>query len=778
MSENIVPTNDPQNEERAPVAIVPRVTPMLANGEPVVEVSFGELWRTLMKRKRIIVAATCGFFALGLVYCSMVTPKYLSVSTIQFNKENSDSLVPEDPHAPSVANPMDYQVTQQTQINTLKSDTLALQVINDLKLENRPEFSPKPLWTLKLPWKSSSNSPDESKLPLEYAPHRRARVLRIYHKNLKVDAVDGTWIIRISFYSPDADVAAEVVNSLVSNYEEQQFRTRFAATAQVSDRLSKQLDDLKDQVAASEVALVQYQKQSGLLGVDETHNVVMTRLDEADQQVVAAERSRILAQVAWQLARNGNPELISALTATSSPTGSMINSNAQSTVEALRAQQSQLKVEYAQAASKYGSSHPKLAQMQGELNQLDANIQTEVQNLATRAQNDYLAAQQNENALRASFERAKADANTLNDKNVQYSIMKHEVESKRDLYDSLFKQLKEAGVLAGLRSTNIVTVDPARSSDRPAKPFVALDLALALFGGLVFGVTGAFVAENCDDTITTPDDAEQITLVPALGIIPRWKALKALPQPRKLSRPGSALPSKAQTVVLSRPQSQIAEAYRVIRTSILEASRRGASNVFMVTSALPGEGKTTTALNCAAALAQQDQRVLLVEADMRRSNLEGKLNLNGVGGLSSMFAPGPSSTVPVRFPTLPNLSVLAAGPRPTNPAELLGSPRMGELIQEWRANYDFIILDTPPALSVTDAVVVSVHCDAVIIVVRSGVTTKQSLIRVRDLFMRSRKRIAGVVMNAFNLKSVDHYQYLGYKSKPKDGRGYYSVDVN
>ena len=615
----------------------PEWPPVLANSEPVVEVSFGELWRILMKRKWIIAATTCGLFAIGLAYTLIVTPKFESTSTIQFNKEHSDSLVPEDPReALSDATAMDYQVTQQTQIDTLKSDTLALQVISDLKLENRPEFSPKPLWTLKLPWESSS--PDESKLPLDKAPHRRARVLKIYHKNLKVDAVDGTRIIKISFYSPDADVAADVVNSLVSNYEEQQFRTRFAATAQVSDRLSKQLDDLKDQVAASEVALVQYQKQSGLLGVDETHNVVMTRLDEADQQVVAAERDRILAQAVWQLARSGNPELISALAATSSPTGSMINSNAQSTIESLRAQQSQLKVEYAQAAAKYGSSHPKLLQMQGELNQLDANIQTEVQNLATRAQNDFLAAQQNENGLRAAFERAKADANTLNDKNVQYSIMKHEVESKRDLYDSLFKQLKEAGVLAGLRSTNIVTVDPARASDKPAKPIVALNLAIALFGGLLVGVTGAFVAENCDDTVNTPDDAEQITMVPALGLIPRWKVQKRLPASKEVAiQPPSSVPSRAGGS--GSGQAAVPNRGSISHRANFDSAggRRGTSNVFLVTSALPGEGKTTTALNCAAALAQQDQRVLLVEADMRRSNLESKLNLNGGGGLSSLL---------------------------------------------------------------------------------------------------------------------------------------------
>jgi capsular exopolysaccharide synthesis family protein len=776
MPEDIVPMTNPQNEDRQPAAIMPRVAPVFPNSEPVVTVSFAELWGILRKRMWIVAATTCSFFALGLAYTLLVTPRYESASTIQFNKESSDSLTLEDPHAMvSAANPMDYQLTQQTQINTLMSDTLALQVIQDLKLENRPEFSPKPSWPGFKPfWASSTISPDESQLPLEKATHRRARVLKIYHKNLKVDAVDGTRIIKISFLSPDANVAADVVNSLVSDYQEQQFRTRFAATAQVSDRLSKQLEDLKDQVTASQEALVQYQKQAGILGTDETHNIVMTRLEEADKQVIDAEGNRILAQAVWQLARSGNPEFISDLAATKSVT----DPTKQSLIETLRAQQSQLKVDYAQTAAKYGSSHPKLIQMQHELNQLDANIQVEVQNLATRAQNNFLTAQQNETALRTSFERAKADANVLNDKSVEYSIMKHEAESKRDLYDSLFKQLKEAGVLAGLRSTNIVTVDPARPSDRPAKPVVPLNLALALFGGLLVGVAGVFVAENCDDTVTTPDDAEQITMVPALGLIPRYKIRKLLPPPQKLVGPALPGPSKREAVVLSRPQSQVAEAYRIVRTSLMQASRRGACNVFLVTSALPGEGKTTTALNCAAALAQQDQRVLLVEADMRRSNLDSKLNMNSQGGLSSLVGGRPSSVVPVKFPSLPTLSVLPAGPRPSNPAELLGSPQMAERIKEWRANYDFIILDTPPVLSVTDAVVLSAHCDAVILVVRSGVTTKQSLIRVRDIFMRSRKRIVGVVMNAFDLKSVNHYLYLGYKDNPKDGRGYYSADVN
>ncbi len=277
-------TSNMPNEDQPRAAIVPRVTTGFANSEPVAEVSFAELWRIMRKRKWIVAAWTCGFFALGLVYCLICTPKYESTSTIQFNKENSDTLAPEDPRGMiGDATGMDYHLTQQTQVDTLKSDTLALQVIHDLKLENRPEFSPKPLWD------AFTKHPDESQLPLEKAPHRRATVLKVYHKNLRVDVVDGTRIIKISFLSPAPEVAAAVVNSLVSNYQEEQFRTRFAATAEVSDRLSKQLDDLKNQVAASQEALVRYQKQAGILGVDETHNIVMTRLEEADKAVVAAQ---------------------------------------------------------------------------------------------------------------------------------------------------------------------------------------------------------------------------------------------------------------------------------------------------------------------------------------------------------------------------------------------------------------------------------------------------------------------------------------------------------
>jgi capsular exopolysaccharide synthesis family protein len=410
------------------------------------------------------------------------------------------------------------------------------------------------------------------------------------------------------------------------------------------------------------------------------------------------------------------------------------------------------------------------------MNELNASIQTEVANLAGRAQNDYLAAQQNQDSLHQSFENAKAEANKLNDSAVQYTILKHEAEANRDLYDGLQKKLKEAGVLASLRATNIVVVDPARPADRPARPIVPLNLAIGLFAGMLVGVGGAFVAENMDETISTPEDAETIAQVPSLGFVPRWKGRLGVSKPvsstKALMAPGTGV------LLVSRPHSQAAESYRSLRTSIMQSMRRGQSNVLLVSSALPEEGKTTTSINFAAAFAQQGAKVLLVEADMRRPTLCQQLNLSGPSGLSSLIAGEHPSDLPLKVPCIPKLSVIPAGPRPQYPAELLGSPRMEALLTQWRTEYDYIIVDTPPVLSVTDAAVLAPYCDAAIVVVRSGVTSKKSLQRVGEIFRRTQTRIMGTVLNAFDVKSADYRSYAGYETNSKNGNGYYIAEAN
>jgi polysaccharide biosynthesis transport protein len=753
---------EPEVREARSRSAVDRPFPTPAPEPPEQQLSFNQIWLIVRKRQWFLFTAICACFALAVIFTLLSTTKYQSTSIIEFNKEHSDALELSDERT-SGADSLDYVVAQQTQVNALKSDDLALQVVKQLDLESRPEFRVKPSWTDRF-----HSSKNEAGLPLEKAPHRRTTALKTFGKNLRVDIVPGTRMIKVEFFSPDAQVAADIVNTLVTDYQDQYRRVRMSATMQVSDWLSKQLDDLKNQVQTSQERLVAYQKKAGILGTDESHNIVMMRLEAVDKQLTEARANRIMAQVVAHLAQTGNPELMSGLVGASGTSlyGSL------SLVEQLRSQEAQLKVEYAQAATKFGPAYPKLLQMHNQIEDLDESIKTQVNDLAARAQNDYLTTQRTEAGLRVAFEESKDEANKLNDSAVQYTVLKHEVESSRALYDELQKKLKEAGVLAGLRSTNIVILDAGMAADRPARPITMLNLGIGFLAGLFIGLIGMFVLENMDETVSTPDDVEQITMLPVLGLVPHWKRPKSK---RIMPITGMGI-RDTKLLVASQPRSQIAEAYRGIRTSIMQVTRRGQCNVLMVTSSLPEEGKTTTSLNCAAAFAQQGSRVLFVEADMRRATISSLLNVTSPVGLSSLIEGETCLTLPIAVPSIPKLSLIPAGSPRTYPAELLGSPEMAELIKKWRTQYDFVVIDTPPVLSVTDAVVLAPLCDAVILVVRSRVTKKQSLRRARSLFLRVRTRVAGVVLNAFDMNSPEYGGYYGIANNSKLGKGYFETE--
>ncbi len=662
------------------------------------------------------------------------------------NKESSATLGIEDLTGKKPEeSPLDFMVTLETHAAALKSDALALQVIQELNLDQRPEFRAHQFMSdyfLKFA--------DDSKLPLAQATHRRAEVLKAFQKNLVVKTEPGTRIITVQFMSPDPAIAAAVANTLVNDYVERNYQIQFAATKQVSDWLSGQLAQLKNQVEVSQQQMVGYEKQAGILGTDETHNIVMTRLEDVSKQLTDAESNRILAQTIWHLAQSGNPEMVSGLVGNSSSmTSPTTMSMTLTVIQNLRSQEAQLKADYAQASTKYGSAYPRLIQMQTQIKDLDDSIQSQVANLAGRAQNDYQAAQQNENELRQAFNQAKGEANQMNDSAVQYTIMKHESESSRDLYDGLVKKFQEAGVIASLRPNNLTVWDPATPSDRPARPIVPLNLGVGLFGGLAIGLALAFFRESIHQTIDTEEQVESALLAPSLASVPKW----SLPAPTRALKPAHHSSSTNDGILmLSRPHSHAAESYRTLRACLEQMDNSGRPKVIMVTSAMPSEGKSTTSLNCAVALAQQGSKVLLVEADLRRPVLKKRLNMATTDGLSLLLAGGSSDSVPASIPSIANLWVMPAGPTPSNPGELLGSPSMMALLARWRTEYDCVVIDTPPVLQASDALALSGQCDSVLLVVRAGVTTKQSLARVRSLFMHTYAPLTGVVFNGKNPK--------------------------
>jgi len=372
---------------------------------------------------------------------------------------------------------------------------------------------------------------------------------------------------------------------------------------------------------------------------------------------------------------------------------------------------------------------------------------------------------QRENMLRDSFEKQKQEANKLNESAIEYSILKRDLDSNRTLYEGLLEKLKEAGVTAGLRSNNFRIIDAARVPTSPSEPNIPRNLAFALVLGVISAVGLAFVLDNMDNTVRTPEQAQALSGLPSLGMIPLGS--KSASHGASGKRLALTAPKEVfETVTQVRPQSQMAESYRALRTSLLLSNLGAPPKVIMVTSARPQEGKTTTSINTAIVLAQKGVRVLLVDADLRRPSVHKALGMGPRSGLSNVLTGSATLQQTITTsPILPNLFIMPAGTPPPNPAELLASSNMRDLLTELREMYDHIVIDTPPTLSVTDAVVLSPRADATILVIRSGHTTKQALRRARDILMQVNAHVAGVLLNAVDLTSPDYYYYYEYQGK-------------
>jgi polysaccharide biosynthesis transport protein len=719
------------------------------------EFSLSELWNIVRKHKKTILICTISCTLLALVASLFMTTKYESVATIEVNPENSDMLEL-NPADRRELNPdaLEETVTIETEANALQSASLAFQVVEQLGMEGRREFRLTPGL-----FDDANRIESEYKLPLEKAPLRRRRIFKTFERNLKVKTIGGTRLIEVRFKSPDPQVAADVANLLVKDLQEQDFRNRYAATAQVSDWLSKQLEDLKSQVTNSQEQLNQVQKEAGILGSDERNNVVMTKLEDLNHQLTEAESNRILKETVYKLAKSVNPETISSIAGTSLAGNGAINTNAMSLIDSLRTQQAELKVQYAQAAAKFGSQYPQVKQLRSQLEQIDESIQAELDNLSARAENDYLTAKHSEDELRAAFDVQKAEANRLNDKAVQYTILKQDVESSRHLYDDLLGKLKEGGILAGLHSTNIVLLDPARSSALPARPIYALNLGIGFALGLFGGIALAFLREGLDNSLYTPEDVENTTTLPCVGIVPELASCPEIPRRLRKAKVDIA------TLSLEVPTSRLAESYRAVRTWIFQSDPEKDPKVIMVTSALPREGKTTTSLNTAIALAQGGAKVLALEADLRRPSFHRVVTRNVKDLVGMLRDPQAwSSEFLSRHPQVRNLFILPGDTRAANPAELLGSDDMKRFLEFARSEFDYIVIDTPPILSFTDAAVVSRYADTILFVVRSQHTTKQACLRARDVMLRANVRISGIVVNGANVSSSVYEHYYGYSN--------------
>ncbi|MFZ1009558.1 MAG: polysaccharide biosynthesis tyrosine autokinase [Candidatus Sulfotelmatobacter sp.] len=759
-SASLVPANNPNVREMQPVAPdlgrnsgqinpAPRVYPELLSQES----ALGEYVRVLVKRKWTVLACLVTIFSIVAVASLKMTPVYEASGSIAINK--ADSGLVNFNNSPTF-NVDYYDPTElETEVKILQSDLLALQVVKELGLDRRPEYGGK---TPALP-SSLDLAPD----PLQADSSRTSALLGGFRGSLRVTLAPNTHIIEVHYRSPDKDLAATVVNTLMSTYTENNFKSRFDSTMQASDWLSKQLVDLQMKVETSQEKLVHYQKEHEILGIDEKQNITTAKLDELNKALTAAESERMDKESVYRLVAAGDTETIVSAANVLDSAGTQ---SASGLLEGLRGKEGDLKIQAAELNTQFGPAYPKLAQVNNQIKEIDSQILAETKKIAGKIKGQYMAALQRESMLHDALEKQKQEQNKLNESAIEFSLLKRDLDTNRQLYEGLLEKLKEAGVSAGLRSNNFRIVDVARVPTAPVEPNIPRNLAFAFMLGLTSGVGLAFLLEGLDSTVRTTEQAQMISGLPPLGMIPLGSRTAREGASAKRLVIASSSKEAVELITQVRPQSQMAESYRALRTSLLLSNLGAPPKVIMVTSALPQEGKTTTSINCAVVLAQKGVRVLLIDADLRRPSIHKTLGMGPRSGLSNVLTGSATLEQAItRSPILPNLSVLPAGTPPPNPAELLASTNMRDVLEQLRGQFDHIVVDTPPTLSVTDAVVLSPRADAIVLVIRSGQTTKQALRRSRDILMQVNAKVSGVLLNAVDLSSPDYYYYYEYQGK-------------
>jgi capsular exopolysaccharide synthesis family protein len=643
----------------------------------------------------------------------------------------------------------DYIITQS---KILQSETLAMQTVKSMGLDHLPQFGGRP------------EKPDKPEPAGSDASLSRPPALGAFLGGLSVKRVPNSRLLDVTFETTDPVLAARVVNAHLNNFIEQNFRSRFEAATQASNWMAGQLNEMKIKVENAEDARLEYERENQIWTIDEKSDISTQKLGELEKELTQAQADRINKEAVYQLAQSGNYDAIAAV-------------RESVVIQDILKQQTILSAAYTDEVNQYGPKFPKVLRTQAQLKDLDQLITREKLNIGNQVEADYRGARQRELLLKEALDEQKAAVNQTAEKLVQYNILKREADTNKQLYDGMLQKLKEAGITAGLRSSNLRIVDPALIPGYPSRPNKTRNILMSIVVGLIGGIGLSVLREYLDNTVKTPDDVETLARLPSLAVVPaltnssgkhRGRFSKLLKTQVVTSKEG-----RAELVSHNMPQSQMSEAFRALRTSLLLSQADHPPQVILMTSALPREGKTTAAVNLAVTLAQLGDKTLLVDADLRKPGINRALSLvdGKHAGLSSYLA-GVSSLdlITVPHPAITNLDAIPTGPIPPNPADLLSSRRLTELISELRTRYKFVVIDSPPVMAATDAVILSVLVDGVLMVVRSGETPKEAFTRTRDLLVGVKCHMLGVVLNAVDASSPDYY--YSYRYYPYSYGGY------
>jgi len=696
------------------------------SGAMLEEDPFGLLIRFLKKRGWIpLLTVALGF--LGATVANQLLPKmYTAQTTIEIQGGDSASQFRLE-QVQDLAGSLDTSERLDTEIEILRSRDLALEVIQLLHLESNPDFYPLQNGR---PWDLTR-------------PDYRHILVTVFLGDIAVSRLGHTNILRIRVTSKKPELSSLIANALVDRYIEHSFRENYAATAKVSGWLDSKLSNLKANLEKSQARILDLQRDIGVYGLDQSHSIISANLEELNKQYADAQVDRLLKESRLQQIESSSPAVIDASVGSQDPG-----------LQASKQRLFQLQTEYNSLAQTYGPAYPRLKTLKSDIAQLQKGLSDQEKAQVTRFQKELEASRNNEGKLRAALDKQEQEAFGMSEKAMQYELAHRDYETNRLLYYGLQQRLQEAGIISSLHSTAIHVVDMADTPVAPSQPRTQFNKAIGVGAGLFLGVCLAIIFEMMDTNLKTMSDIEQGLQLPLIAAIPAVDAEHL--QPSKF-REFAVSPGVSSW-------SKMAEALRGMRTSILLSSPGSPPKVIMMASTKPGEGKSSVSSLTAITFALNGSKVLLMDADLRRPAVHLRFRMGKGLGLSSVLSGkvGFHEAV-VEWPDLPKLHILPSGPIPPLPSELLGSKEMEDMLALARKEYDFVIIDTPPVLAVTDASVLARLTDAVILIIRYGTARKQVVLRCVDLLDRSGAHLLGATVNAVDFTAPEYSDYYGKK---------------
>lgn len=727
--------------------------------------------RVIFKRKWLILSFAVIFTTMAALYATRLPTFYEATSTIRIEQPSNDLLEGAGAHY-SYRSPEYWN----TQLLTLQSPQLMRQIALKLDLPRNPAFLERPkskglltsvrqIFSKAQPRPSPPASdagvpvaeesaldmkPDAESLSVEQLSRLGPYVSALLG-GLSVEQVKGTNLIRITYRHGDPAIAVQVSNALAQVFIENEFRRETAATNRATLKLNREIADLQTAIKEQEQQRVEEMKSKNLpLGQAKGQNLTTARLGTLSDQLLAAEDERKKLQSAYEQA------------AKAADIWSVPEVNQSSDVQEGRKELRRLERERAQMLERYTESWPKIKELDSQIREVREKVDTAAREAVSVLKSRYDSSLEREKKLRSAYETERGAANQQSQAETMMNSVNQQITINKELYSTLVQRQKELEIISNGRASNITVSSPAVLPETPIPQNRTRFVVIGGMFSLVFGATLAYMLHMLDNTLKDVDDVAVYTQLPTLALIPQGPGSS---RAGLLTRRGATPGERFVALTLTRDlRSPTAEAYRHLRTSLLLTSTGSPPKCILVTSGQAGEGKTTTAISTAITFAQESAGVqegpdvLLIDCDLRRPRIHKHFELPNAQGLTNYLSGhAEMDTLLHSYSELPNLKIMTAGPMPANPADFLGSFEMLNLLDEARARFKYVIIDSPPASSFADAALLSTQVDGVVLVVHSKHSSRVMAQRVKERLRSVGAHIYGVVLNCSELESDEYY---------------------